>query len=506
VTSGRKTDANKKAINQFDYAYDSIGNRKKSAVNGDEVNYESDKLNRFTSRKAAARSASGNVVPTVNAGTPASQDTVEASSLAAATKDASFQYDPDGNLVSDGQWQYTWDAENRLIAMECLPGVSPAERKRLEFTYDAQSRRIAKNGFTQSAALWAQTSSLVFVYDGWNLIAEFNTTSDLKSRISDLKSYVWGLDLSGSIQGEGGVGGLLAMTDASSPNSTVFVSYDGNGNVVGLIGSADGSLNSSIEYSHFGQIVRSKGLQTKSNPFLFSTKYVDEETGLLYYGHRYYSPNIGRWISRDPIEEIGGINMFGFVRNDLINYYDYNGLVETPAVIRETVATIDPSYAQANASSVITHNYTKEWCVCGERIKNASVKVTSTIRILSGYNWTDKMNPSTTFEQHELRHVNISQNEGLLFENKLIDLLSKCRSVRCMSSTLEYIGQLAAYHEQNAVYINQSYDVIFYPPGPIRNIVISEKAVAYRMLKNYKNRLNEAITAMTAACTGFYPM
>jgi hypothetical protein len=233
---------------------------------------------------------------------------------------------------------------------------------------------------------------------------------------------------------------------------------------------------------------------------------VDEETGLLYYGHRYYSPNIGRWISRDPIEEIGGINMFGFVRNDLINYYDYNGLVETPAVIRETVATIDPSYAQANASSVITHNYTKEWCVCGERIKNASVKVTSTIRILSGYNWTDKMNPSTTFEQHELRHVNISQNEGLLFENKLIDLLSKCRSVRCMSSTLEYIGQLAAYHEQNAVYINQSYDVIFYPPGPIRNIVISEKAVAYRMLKNYKNRLNEAITAMTAACTGFYPM
>ena len=60
--------------------------------------------------------------------------------------------------------------------------------------------------------------------------------------------------------------------------------------------------------------------------FSFSTKYEDVETGLLYYGYRYYDPVTGRWPSRDPIEERGGINLYSFGPNSSVNGYDYLGM------------------------------------------------------------------------------------------------------------------------------------------------------------------------------------
>ena len=68
--------------------------------------------------------------------------------------------------------------------------------------------------------------------------------------------------------------------------------------------------------------------ETASGVFQFSTKYYDEETGWYYYGYRYYDPQTGRWPSRDPINERGGINLYGFVGNDGVNRLDYLGLVE----------------------------------------------------------------------------------------------------------------------------------------------------------------------------------
>jgi RHS repeat-associated protein len=60
----------------------------------------------------------------------------------------------------------------------------------------------------------------------------------------------------------------------------------------------------------------------KVNPFLFSTKYYDWETGLYYYGYRYYDPGTGRWLSKDPIGEEGGKNLYGFVGNSPLGYVD----------------------------------------------------------------------------------------------------------------------------------------------------------------------------------------
>ena len=62
------------------------------------------------------------------------------------------------------------------------------------------------------------------------------------------------------------------------------------------------------------------------NPFRFSTKYVDTESGLIYYGFRYYSPSLGRFLNRDPLGEAGGQNLYCFVENDPVNNWDYFGM------------------------------------------------------------------------------------------------------------------------------------------------------------------------------------
>jgi len=60
--------------------------------------------------------------------------------------------------------------------------------------------------------------------------------------------------------------------------------------------------------------------------FGFSTKYTDSETGLVYYGYRYYSPELGRWPNRDPVGEQGGLNLYGFFHNDLLSSFDPLGM------------------------------------------------------------------------------------------------------------------------------------------------------------------------------------
>ena len=165
------------------------------------------------------------------------------------------------------------------------------------------------------------TIELRFEYDGWNLIGTLN------SELSTLNSFARGLDLSGSFQGAGGIGGLLWVNNGSA--STHFVSYDGNGNVTALVNAADGSESARYEYGPFGEVIRASGPAVGSmvsvNPFRFSTKYQDDETDLLYYGYRYYSASTGRWLSRDPIGEKGGLNLYGFLNSDPIGNSDVLG-------------------------------------------------------------------------------------------------------------------------------------------------------------------------------------
>jgi len=267
----------------------------------------------------AVTQASVSVGASVSTGAGASAQTLN---LLTAGASESLTYDLDGNLTSDGIWTYTWDAENRLTSMvmnswAVLPNGPPQQM--IQFQYDYMGRRVQKTVLAYQAGSWVVQSQHRFVYDGWNVIAE--TQSD---GLTLIRSYTWGLDLTGSFTAAGGVGGLLQVTDHVL-GARYFPTYDGNGNVTTLVNASTGALGAIYEYNSFGELLRSSGTYASSNPIRFSSKYTDDESGLIYYGTRYYDPHNGRFINRDSIEEAGGINLYGFCGNDGVNHWDYLG-------------------------------------------------------------------------------------------------------------------------------------------------------------------------------------
>jgi len=139
-------------------------------------------------------------------------------------------------------------------------------------------------------------------------------------------TYTWGLDLSGQLQGAGGVGGLLCVTQhqESSTQNPYYVSYDANGNISEYVDESD-NVVAHYEYSPFGKLTASGGSKADDFRHRFSTKYQDDETNLYYYGFRYFSSELGRWINRDPIAEAGGLNLQRFIKNNTTNLFDILG-------------------------------------------------------------------------------------------------------------------------------------------------------------------------------------
>ncbi|PTY01138.1 RHS repeat-associated core domain-containing protein [Opitutus sp. ER46] len=254
---------------------------------------------------------------------PGATDTKQTTTVAAFLPPATetLTYDEDGNLKSDGRWAYTWDAENRLVEMKTTDAAAAAglPARRLEFRYDSLGRRIGKVVSTKSGTTWTAIQDLRFVYQGWNLIAEVNASDALQ------RTYVWGLDLASSLNATGGIGALVQMVDHTGTATAYLPAYDGGGNVAALM-SSDGSPAAVYEYGPFGERMRAEGTYATTNPFRHATKFTDEESGLVYYGRRYYSPSLGRFISRDPIGAAGGPNLYGFVANDPINQTDILGM------------------------------------------------------------------------------------------------------------------------------------------------------------------------------------
>ncbi|MCW5551781.1 MAG: RHS repeat-associated core domain-containing protein [Verrucomicrobiae bacterium] len=243
-----------------------------------------------------------------------------------------FAYDLDGNLTRDGAWTNVWNGENRRVTIESGAGVPPAARMREQWTHLADGRWIQRIVSTNNGSAYYPAYTNRYVWDGQVLLAVLDHTNGL------VMSFMRGLDLSGTVQGAGGVGGVLAVTFKS--NGTHFFCYDGNGNVTALVNAANGAESARYEYGPFGETIRMTGPVAKLNPFRFSTQYADDVTGDVKYLFRDYNPSTGRWLNRDPINETGSTilvrsrtavdlseekNPYRFVRNNPVGNADYLG-------------------------------------------------------------------------------------------------------------------------------------------------------------------------------------
>ncbi len=221
----------------------------------------------------------------------------------------SFSYDLNGNLVSDGQKSYEYDRANQLTSVT-LPG-----EWRTEYAYDGLGRRRISREYTWRGS-WVLASEVRYVYDRMLVLQERRADNTV------LATYTRGLDLSGSMQGAGGIGGLLARTD--SAGSTYYHS-DGGGNITSLTDSS-GAVVARYLYDPFGRLLGRWGPMAEVNRYQFSSKETDRLTGLSYYGYRFYDPTLQRWLNQDPLGEGGGINLYGFVGNSPLNAVDPLGM------------------------------------------------------------------------------------------------------------------------------------------------------------------------------------
>lgn len=364
VISGKRfwNDGTPVAGQQYEYAFDDIGNRNSTSFGGDETGadlrtaaYTNSVLNQLTGRRfpgyveTLGAATNGSTV-TVNGlathrkgeyfrkelsvansnvfhlgitvlATAGSNAETNSGSVVMPPAIQTFSYDSDGNMTGDSLWTYVWDAENRLIEVLPLTNSPAASKHWLKFAYDSEGRRIQKTSlrWNTNTTSWYILSSNCFAYTSWNTLATFQSSDK-----AVVHGYVWGQDLSGSRKGSGGVGGLIAVNVA---NGTHFATSDGNGNVAGLVTAAAGKSSAAYEYDPFLLPVRASGEMAHLNPWQGSTRFSDTEIGMLYYGYRYYTPSTGRWASRDPLGEADSNNLYLFVNNRPNQKIDILGLL-----------------------------------------------------------------------------------------------------------------------------------------------------------------------------------
>jgi RHS repeat-associated protein len=334
---------------QFEYVYDEIGNRTQAREGGDEngvglrvANYTANNLNQYTQRDVpgavdivgiaksdAAVTVSGSSayrkgeyywkeLSINNAGGPVWQSVTNQAVLSGTTNSEignlllaktpqSFWFDSDGNQTSDGVWTNAWDGENRGTAIQSTTSVPEAGRGIEMWTLDSSGRWVQRVVYSWSGGSYVASETNRFVWDRKVLLAIL----DDMNRV--VMSFQRGADLAGSLQGAGGVGGLLAVNNIT--NGTHFVGFDGNGNAASLVGGTDGTLAAKYEYEPFGKELRVTGAAARANPLRFSTQWKDGTTCRTKYLYRDYQFSLGRWMSRDLIGERGGPSLQSFVKN-----------------------------------------------------------------------------------------------------------------------------------------------------------------------------------------------
>jgi RHS repeat-associated protein len=208
-----------------------------------------------------------------------------------------FEYDKNGNLIlkttEEGTTAYTWDAENRLVRVDLPDGAV------LSFKYDPFGRRIEKKSTDAEG-----TKTTRYVYDNEDILFETDETADIGNR------YIHGP----------GIDEPLALIDGKN---TYYYHADGLGSVIALTDDR-GRVVQDCEYDSLGNLHDQKN--RIKQPYTYTGREWDRETGLYFYRARYYDPMEGRFISKDPIGFKGGINLYSYTDQNPVNFIDPYGL------------------------------------------------------------------------------------------------------------------------------------------------------------------------------------
>ncbi len=253
-----------------------------------------------------------------------------------------FCYDSNGNLIekqgTEGSYQYTYDALNRLTS------ITSPNHFSIHYLYDAFDRCLSQDVhlWNNQEMTWQKTRTNFFIYDGQKEIGALNDTHNL----TELR--VLGL----------GKGAEISAAVAIEIGDRVFAPiHDHQGSIRCLVDTTTGSVAEFYRYSAFGieTIFDSLGEQLEEsqigNPWRFSSKRTDERTGLVSFGKRYYDPQMGRWLSPDPLFFYDTPNLYAFVRNDSINHYDLYGLFSINHVWNTAITFFFDSFRHLQTSA-----------------------------------------------------------------------------------------------------------------------------------------------------------
>ncbi len=282
-------------------SYDKVGNILSVQDGAETTNYSYDALYELTGAvgpdlnesysydAAGNRTAKNGITYVYNA----------ANQLVSASDGSSYLYDANGNLTSktvSGQTtSYTWDGYDRLARIDFADGSHAA------YTYDVDGRRLSKRERNGQITY--------YIYEELNLVQELNAAGSV------IASYVYDrLDRP------------ISMTRG---NTTYYYLYDHLGSVVGLSDGAN-SLVATYRYDPWGNVIASGGSNPALlNPFRFTGREWDAESGLYYYRARYYDPQIGRFLSQDPLHLVtAGTHGYAYAGNNPLRNVDPSGLLE----------------------------------------------------------------------------------------------------------------------------------------------------------------------------------
>lgn len=218
-------------------------------------------------------------------------------------------YDNNGNLIENGNYFYTYDEENRLTAV-----TRKADSKVVgQYQYDALSRRIVK--VADPDLLGSNPVATLYFYDDARIVEEQNTLGATQA------TYVYG----------NYIDEILTMARGGQP----YYYHQNSLGSVAAVTDKTGAVVERHEYDAYGKVTIYDNSYTQlpssaiGNPYMFTGREYDQETGLYYYRARYYSPTLGRFLQRDPLGYVDGMHLYEYVKNNGVNRIDPLGFTIT---------------------------------------------------------------------------------------------------------------------------------------------------------------------------------